>query len=299
MTDQTVGSPTPPQVFGNLPRHRLWQVPTPDGVTIAAQDWRDGQVRRDAGKPARRSLLLIHGYSQSHRCWLRQLNGPLAREFDLVSYDLRGHGDSDKPMQARYYRETPRWADEVRSVIETLALERPVIVAWSYAGRVILDYLSVYGTQALGGLVMVSAASTAGPQVTGPAGVLLDRMGDRDPAVASEATRAFLAACVAQPLPAEEFQYMLAYNEQVPPPIRGFLRGRPANYGELLSSLALPTLTICGELDAVNLPAMTRYTASLVPGVRSLWYEGIGHMPFWEAPQRFDADLAQFVRSLA
>ena len=286
------------QVFGHLPTHRVRQVRTPDGLIIAAQDWRPSRDGRPAESARRRSLLLIHGYSQSHRCWLQQVSGPLAQQFDLVSYDLRGHGDSDKPLQPQYYRETVRWADEVRAVIEQMQLERPIVVAWSYAGRVILDYLSVFGEQALGGLVMVSAASTAGPEVTGPASVLLDRMGDADPARARAATQAFVAACVARPLPPQQFDYILAFNQQAPPQVRKHLRGRPAHYARLLRSLTLPTLVICGELDAVNLPAMSAYTASHVPGARTLWYPGVAHMPFWEVPERFDADVAQFVRSL-
>jgi pimeloyl-ACP methyl ester carboxylesterase len=231
-------------------------------------------------------LLLIHGYSQSHLCWLRQVSGPLAQEFDLVSYDLRGHGDSDKPLQPQHYREPSRWADEVRAVIDESGLQRPIVVVWSYAGRVILDYLNVYGAQGLGGLVMVSAASRVGPDVAGPASAL-------------QATREFLGACVAHPLPQEQFEYMLAYNQLVPPQVRATLRGRAAVYGQVLRSLTLPTLTICGELDRVNLPAMSEYTAGCVPGARSLCYPDVGHMPFWEAPLRFDADVAEFVRAIA
>jgi non-heme chloroperoxidase len=25
------------------------------------------------------------------------------------------------------------------------------------------------------------------------------------------------------------------------------------------------------------------------------WYEGVGHMPFWEDPARFDRELGEFV----
>ena len=76
-------------VFGRTLRYRPISVTTPDGVAIAAQDWgREGSGR---------DVLMIHGFSQSHLCWLRQTDSSLADEFRLATYDNRGHGMSEKP----------------------------------------------------------------------------------------------------------------------------------------------------------------------------------------------------------
>jgi len=46
-------------------------VKTPDGLTISAQDW---------GNPSGPEILFIHGFSQSHMSWIKQVtNGDLAR----------------------------------------------------------------------------------------------------------------------------------------------------------------------------------------------------------------------------
>lgn len=275
-----------------LPPHTARRVSTPDGVSVAVQDW------NATADPTRQSMLLLHGYCQSHQCWLRQLASPLSSEFHLVSVDLRGHGDSDKPPDPAYYRDPRRWADEVRVVIEACALERPVVMAWSYAGRVVLDYLSVHGEAALGGLVMVSASSSVQPRLMGSAGHLLEEMSSPDPAQREESTRELLLACAACPLPADEFEFMYRYNDRVPPQVREALRGRPAPYEPVLRALTLPTLVIHGDLDPVNLPAMSAYTASCVRDARSVLYHGVSHMPFWEEPERFNADVAAFLRGL-
>jgi non-heme chloroperoxidase len=60
----------------------------PDGVSIAAQDW---------GNPAGPEILFIHGFSQASLSWARQTSSELAKEFHIVTYDLRGHGNSDRP----------------------------------------------------------------------------------------------------------------------------------------------------------------------------------------------------------
>jgi non-heme chloroperoxidase len=106
-------------------------VKTPDGLTISAQEW---------GNPAGAEILFIHGFSQSHLSWMRQVDSDLAREFRIITYDLRGHGNSDKPLDAAHYRDSKAWGDEVQAVIDAAGLKRPVVVGWSYAGRVISDF---------------------------------------------------------------------------------------------------------------------------------------------------------------
>ncbi len=40
-----------------------------------------------------------------------------------------------------------------------------------------------------------------------------------------------------------------------------------------------------------------QYTASVIPGAKLSVYQGIGHSPFYEAPARFNSELAAFVRA--
>src|SRR5690606_33616981 len=92
-------------------------------------------------------IVFIHGYSQSHECWDRQFaDAALLRDFHLIAFDLRGHGKSGKPLQADAYRDPQRWADDVRTVIEASCARPPCLVGWSYAGRVINDYVGATGT---------------------------------------------------------------------------------------------------------------------------------------------------------
>ena len=90
---------------------------------------------------------------------------------------------------------------------------------------------------------------------------------------------------------------MLAYNAMVPPAIRAKLLGRDVDEKALLASLALPVLFTQGTLDAIVAPAMSAYGLQTVPGARLSLYEGIGHSPFFEDAERFDRELADFVRT--
>jgi len=94
-----------------------------DGLRLHACEWGD---RR------RPSILLIHGWSQSQLCWRRQIVGSLIDRFHIVTFDIRGHGMSEKPLDRDRYSDPRLWADDLAAIIERTGAERPVLVAWSY-----------------------------------------------------------------------------------------------------------------------------------------------------------------------
>ena len=106
---------------------KTFKVHAPDGVVISAQEW---------GNPAGIEILFIHGYSQSHLSWSRQVDSDLAKSFRIITYDIRGHGGSDKPLDSVYYKDHRHWADELKAVIEQAKLNKPVLVGWSYGGQI-------------------------------------------------------------------------------------------------------------------------------------------------------------------
>jgi pimeloyl-ACP methyl ester carboxylesterase len=279
------------KILGRDLRYRRLTAVTPDGVAIAVQDHDRGRGARD--------ILLIHGYSQSSLAWLRQVTGPLADEHRLVTYDLRGHGMSDKPADPIFYRDPSRWADEVQAVIDATGMHEPILICWSYGGRVALDFLTEKSAAAIGGLVMVAATSTDRAETVGPATPLLRRMAAAEELAENiVATADLLAGCAAIPLSPPELGVMLAYNLMTPPVVRRALSGRPATYDDTLSRLTIPVLTVHGCLDQINLPTMSHHTARQVSHAQSLLYQESAHMPFWEEAERFDKDISTFVSAL-
>jgi len=277
------------RALGREAHHRSFRVCTPDGVSVAAQDWRQGSSGRD--------VLLMHGFSQSHLSWLKQVSGPLAAEFRLVSYDIRGHGGSDKPLAPHFYREPQRWADEVSAVIRQAGLDRPVLVFWSYAGRIALDYLGSRGDAEISALVFVNATSKADSSVLGPATPVLRSMTQDGLAANIDATLSLLKVSTAQPLSDEELRYMLAFNMVVSPAVRANMVGRTADYEATLRGLRVPVLVLHGDQDTINLTAMADYTCACVRHARKIIYPGVAHMPFWEVPEAFDRDVGEFLRT--
>jgi non-heme chloroperoxidase len=261
----------------------------PDGVSIAVQEW---------GNPAGPEILFIHGFSQASLSWARQTSSELAKEFHIVTYDLRGHGNSDKPLEPEKYKESKGWADEVKAVMETAKLKRPVLVGWSYGGGVIADYLKVHGAGSLAGLNYVDTVTKSDPSYFGEIWLKVQPlMFSEDLATNIAATRQFLHNCFEKQPSQDDFETMLAFNMMVPPKVRANMGGRTWNFDDILAALKLPVLVTHGAADRLALLAAAKYTAAKISGAKLSLYDGIGHAPFWEDTARFNAELAAFVRS--
>ena len=262
-------------------------IKSPDGVTLSVQEW---------GNPSAPAILFIHGISQCHLSWRRQYESDLATQFRLVTLDLRGHGSSSKPLDAPSYQENPRWAHDLNAIIERLHVDRPVLVGWSYGGRVICDYLLTYGDSRLAAINFVSASTKTSPEFASPGGKLLRALMTDDPADNTQNVRAFLEACSAQPHAPADLDIMIAYNLQTPAQVRDHMLRRTTPYEEALRQVRVPALITHGEQDQIVIPAVSRCTASVIPHAKMSLYPHCAHMPFWEDAVWFNRELAEFVR---
>lgn len=267
------------------------QVASVDDVQLAAFEH---------GNHDGREILFIHGFSQASACWTKQFSdSALAAEFRLTAFDIRGHGESEKPLDPARYAEDHLFAEDVHAVIQALGLKRPVLVGWSYAGRIIADYIAAFWTSRVAGINYVCAETRSNSGLYGPGVDFIDGMILDDPLRNREATRQFLAACYAVLPSPEEFDAALAYNMAVPPVVRAAHLARPGNDGNILPALDIPVLVTHGAEDAIIRPALSEWTARALPRARLSLYDGIGHAPFFEDASRFNRELADFVRSTA
>ncbi len=77
---------------------------------------------RIGGKVGARPLLLMHGHPQSHVMWHR-VAPELAQHFRVVMFDLRGYGDSDRPV-----------SDEHHETYSKRVMARDAIAVMAHAG---------------------------------------------------------------------------------------------------------------------------------------------------------------------
>ena len=256
---------------------------------------------REWGKTDGPPILFIHGLSQNHLCWAKQYQSTLAEEFRLVADDLRGHGMSEAPLEPGHYSDGKLWADDVAAIIDQLGLDRPVLVGWSYGGFVICDYLRAHGQDRIAAIDFVAGGVKLGQAafgtLIGPG--FLDHFADAtadDLPSNIRGMRGLVKGWPAKPFPPEEVETLLCSAMTVPAQIRANLAAREIDGDDVLRALEVPLLVTQGRADTVVLPAMAEHVLATCPTAEASWYEGVGHTPHLEQPERFNRELAALTR---
>lgn len=254
-----------------------------DGTRIAV---RDGGNRE--GVP----VIFLHGIAQSHRAWDSVFSGPLAGDVRLIAYDLRGHGDSDKPEGNERYAIGNRLGEDLHDVMQALSIDHPILVAWSYGGVVVGEYLRAHGSKHLGGILFLAAALKIGKPAKGLLGpVMLDNgralMSDDD-ATYEAAARVFISGCAGSPVDSKILDAAVVGMKKVPPHVRRALLTRSEDFAEEIARATTPMTMLYGTLDQVILPTMMEAMAPLNPSIEKNLCENIGHLATDEAPEQLE-----------
>jgi pimeloyl-ACP methyl ester carboxylesterase len=254
------------------------------------------------------TILLIHGMAGSSRTWREVMPG-LSEHHRVLAPDLLGHGESAKPL-GDY--SLGAHASGLRDLLGLLGIERATVVGQSLGGGVAMQ-LAYQHPEVCERLVLVSSGglgrdvswilrllSLPGSELFLPfiaPGVVRDR--------GNPVSRWLHDHGIRAPHIAEMW---LAYRSLTETENRHAfvktLRSVVDAGGQTVSALdrlylaaALPTLIIWGADDPI-IPVAHAHTAhELIPGSRLEIFEGVGHFPQVEAPQRFVATLLDFLDS--
>jgi 3-oxoadipate enol-lactonase len=241
-------------------------------------------LRAGEGEP----LLLIQGMSATHLAWGRPFLDELERSFDTIVFDNRGMGLSG---EAELPFTIADLAADTAGLLDALELET-VHVAGISMGGMIAQELALAHPERIRTLTI--GASYCG----GPNGVLMapEDLQMLGAAFASgEAEQVFRAMWEINLSPGyrEDESRFAAFAEMgaaLPSPQPVILQQMRAcgahDTHARLGQIDLPTLVIHGDVDRLLVYANGREIAALVPGARLETLESIGHMFWWEQPQR-------------
>lgn len=286
-------------------------------ASAAAQEWSydtvmatDGVplVVAEAGNPDGPEILFIHGFSQAIPAWKEQLNDPILQsKFRMVAFDLRGHGASGKPWADDAYT-SEDWGGDVATVIAAKELTKPVLAGWSFGGSVMTAYVRHHGMENISGLLFAAGAMALVPLGDMPqpdpaemppemAQVMRTMMQMNSPDISKnlDGTTGFVDRLAAVPLSDATMHEAVVFNMMMPAYVRDAMGRNRTSYEDLAWQITVPTLLIHGDADALVTFSASEGNQPLIPGSLLVRYEGIGHAPFLEAPERFNQDLSDFV----
>ncbi len=90
-------------------------------------------------------IVFVHGWSANCKFFSQQVEH-LSKNFMVVTYDLRGHGNSDKRMSILEKNLTiERLALDLKEIIEALNLDSVHLCGWSMGVSILLSYVEQFG----------------------------------------------------------------------------------------------------------------------------------------------------------
>ena len=230
-------------------------------------------------------VLLSHGYSATSRMWRGQVEA-LAPRYRIITWDMRGHGQSDSPDDPALYSEAATVGD-MAAILDALGIDTAVIGGLSLGG-----YMSLAFHLAHPGRVRALMLFDTGPGYRNPAGREAWNRTAEARAVAFE-TRGLDA--LGSGAEVRIAQHRSAKGLALA--ARGMLAQFDSRVIESLEGIRVPTLVLVGEKDEPFLGA-TDYMAAKIPGAQKVVIPGAGHAANIDNPAAFNAAVEAFLAGL-
>jgi 2-succinyl-6-hydroxy-2,4-cyclohexadiene-1-carboxylate synthase len=229
------------------------------------------------------ALLLLHGFSNTHRCWARLLAAGAAERFDVLAPDLRGHGDASdlRPVDL----------DSVLADIDALAPPRFTLLGYSQGGRIALHAaLDPRIAPRVTRLALIGAS----PGIADPIERANRRRVDTTLAaqIEGETIEAFAARWAQTPVLADLSPELAAeahadrlHNDPagLAAALRGLGTGALPSLWERLDTLRMPVALIAGERDE-KFKALAWEMAKRIPRAQVEIVPGSGHQVHLQQP---------------
>jgi len=250
-------------------------------------------VRRGEGEP----MLLIQGMSGNHLAWGEPFLSDLERDFDVVAYDHRGVGRSSAVTDPFTITDL---ADDAAALIAALGWESAHVVGISMGGMVAqelaLRHPDRIRTLTLGCTYSggEGSALTSSQVSTKLAEAMM--AGDPDRAIAT-AYEVNVSPGYGADKSAYGTFYEMATALPTPVPVIMLQMQAIAAHDTLdrLQEISAPTLVIHGTVDEMLPYSNAVLIASKVPDAQLETLEGVGHMFWWEQPERSAAAIRSLV----
>jgi pimeloyl-ACP methyl ester carboxylesterase len=246
------------------------------------------------------AVVFVHGFPFTASMWEPQFPVVVQSGRRALAPDLPGFGRSAVPAERSAYS-IDRYADLVAALVDELGLGRVVLVGLSMGGYVVLAVARRH-PEVLAGVVLADTRAdpdtAEGRKTRSDHQALVEERGDVTPLVDGLLTRiladtgprhaevgAFLGDMMRSTAPAGWIGALEAMKQR-------------RDQTSLLPEIAVPTLVVVGEGDALAPVDVAEAMAKAIPGARFEIVPGAGHVANLENPEVFNRAFADFLSTL-
>ncbi len=251
-------------------------------------------LERGRGLP----VLLVHGFPLDHTMWKYQIDH-LAATCRVIAPDLRGLGQS--PVAAEVVP-MERFADDLALLLEALQVQEPVVyVGLSMGGYIAWEMLRRHRDRLRAVVLCDTKAQADSPEAVQGRRQMAEIILRQGMAPLDAAMREKLWATHSTTRREEDVEAVHQVIRNTDPrgaaaALLGMAQRNDAT--ELLPSVDLPVLVVCGQQDVLSPPEQMEQMARTIPAARFALISEAGHMAPLENPQEVNAHLEQFLAGL-
>lgn len=254
----------------------------------------DGTVYRRAGAEKGCPVVLIHGLGLCQDVW--QWTRPALEDaYDVISYDLYGHGESSPPPRTP---DLTLFSEQLNGLMRDLGLAQAVIVGFSLGGMICRRFALDHPAKARA-LVILNSPHRRTPEAQAAVLARVAQARAEGPGATVEAalerwfTDGFRRSH--PEVMAQVRGWVLANDPDIYPSVYRVLACGLDEITGPDARLSLPALAITGDEDFGNGPEMTEAIAEDVEGGRALILPGLRHMALAEDPPAVNMPLRAFL----
>ncbi len=252
---------------------------------------------QERGLPQGLPIVFVHGFPFSNTMWAPQMMA-LPQEYRAVSFDVRGHGESDI-ADGQYSIEM--FTDDLISLLDHLSIREAVLCGLSMGGYVALRTIE-RNPDRVRALILCDTRSEADSNEA-----KVKRAGQAK-AVKTQGVKPFAESFVKAVFAPETFRQnpkVIASIQSViestsPLSICGTLLALAARTDttQALADIKVPTLILVGEHDALTPPSASQAMRSHIKGSEIHIVPNAAHMSNLENPAYFNDKLLAFLKKI-
>jgi len=255
---------------------------TSDGVTLSLL-----KAGQQHAQDNNLQIAFIPGWSMPAWLWQSQLQH-FGTEYYTLALDPRGQGESEVPSGG-YTAE--RRATDIRDFLQPLS--RVLLVGWSLGAFEALQYVQMFGTDRLAGLVLVDSSVGEEP-APAPGGSFKQRLREDRDGMLQE----FVRAIFANPQPEPQLEMLVRGAKRIALEDSLALLSYPferTHWREIARGFDKPLLYIVTQQYAEQAANLKKNR----PGTQVEVFTEAGHALFVDEPEKFNALLDSFAKTLS
>ena len=239
-----------------------------------------------------RAIVFIPGWTMPAWIWQKQID-EFSKKYHVVAVDPRSQGESDKPTYGHLPETRSR---DYKELVNHLGLKQPVLVGWSMACGELVKYAEQFGSDNVGGFVLVDGflPDKVSPEMfTGLSGWMNLLQQDRQ-----KQADGFVRSMYKKPQPEDYLKRVTDASMQI-----------PADTAVVLIYDIIAVKDFSSGLARMNRPVLFAYQpetqatadflkTKLGDKVRLEKFDGDGHALFVDDAEKFNRVLEEFVQSL-